>query len=207
MQRAMSMVEIMVVAAIAAVLAGGAMASMSAIAKRQVVSQTLEQVLNDVQQQRVAHVAAGREELLAFCIDCIDADGNAKVPEQDNVLNAYLIDDPLQPDRGRPAFIGTYDRALELDLGTRPHVAIDALGRSVTCDTRQPLAVTMSIQMSGSRESIIFGGDGRLDPSFGQETPQLAPHAQNLSSRVTPDPMPRGTFTGDATRAAALPLH
>jgi prepilin-type N-terminal cleavage/methylation domain-containing protein len=207
MQRAMSMVEIMVVAAIAAVLAGGAMASMSAIAKRQVVAQTLEQVLTDVQQQRVAHVAAGREELLAFCVDCIDENGNPKAAVSPNVLNAYLIDDPLQPDRGRPAFVGTYDTGLTIDLKGRPHVAVDALGRSVTCDTRTPLEVTMNLAMSGAKEQITFGGDGRLDPSFGEQAPQLAPHAQNLSSRVTPNPMPRGSFTGDATRAGALPLH
>lgn len=201
------MVEIMVVAAIAAVLAGGAMASMSAIAKRQVVAQTLEQVLADVQQQRVAHVAAGREELLAFCVDCIDENGNPKASVSPNVLNAYLVDDPLQPDRGRPAFVGTYDKALTIDLKDRPHIAIDALGRSVTCDTRTPLQTTMALRMSGTNEELIFGGDGRLDPSFGEQAPQLAPHAQNLSSRVTPNPMPRGSFTGDATRAAALPLH
>ena len=207
MQRAMSMVEIMVVAAIAAVLAGGAMASMSAIARRQLVSQTLEQVLADVQQQRVAHVAAGREELLAFCVDCIDENGNAKASVSPNVLNAYLIDDPAKPDSGRPAFTGIYDDELTIELGAVPHIAVDALGRSVTCDTRTPLQTTMSLKMSGTKEKLTFGGDGRLDPSFGEQEPQLAPHAQNLSSRTTPVPMPRGSFTGDATRAAGLPLH
>jgi len=35
----------------------------------------------------------------------------------------------------------------------------------------------------------------------------VPPHAQNLSARQTPNPMPRGGFTGDATRATGLTLH
>lgn len=203
----MTMVEIMVVAAMGAVLAGASMASMAEITKRQRVTRTLDQVLVDVQQQRVIHVAAGREELLAICVDCIDAEGRPRTPVNLNVVNTYLIDNPETPERGRLAFVGTYDNDLKIDLGISTRIAVDALGRSVTYDTRLPQEVMMNLKVEDVKESVTFTGDGRLDPSFGQQLPQLVPHAQNLSGRLTPDPMPRGGFTGDATRATAMPLH
>ncbi len=65
----------------------------------------------------------------------------------------------------------------------------------------------LKIVVEQKNEDILFGGDGKLDPSFGAPLPQLAPHAQNLSARTTPNPMPRGSFTGDASRATGLSLH
>ena len=206
--RGMTLVEIVVVAGVVAVVSAGAMASMSAIAGRQRVARALDQVLLDVQQQRSAHVAAGREELLAMCVDCIDETGAAQTPTNPHVLNVYLIDDPLKPETGRPAFRGTYDDVTLSIAGTAPHVAVDALGRSVACDTRAPLDVKLVLGIDEKRrESIGFDGDGKLSPSFAEVIAPLPPHAQNLSARQTPNPMPRGGFTGDPTRASGLTLH
>jgi type II secretory pathway pseudopilin PulG len=179
----MTLVEIVVVAGVVSVVSAGAMASMSAIAGRQRVARALDQVLLDVQQQRSAHVAAGREELLAMCVDCIDDTGAAQTPTNPHVLNVYLMDDPLKPETGRPAFRGRYDDVTLSIAGTAPHVAVDALGRSVACDTRAPLDVKLVLGIDENRrESIGFDGDGKLSPSFAEVIEPLPPHAQNLSA-------------------------
>ncbi len=207
--RAFTLVEVIVVCAIVGVLAGGSFVAISAAAERQRERQSLDTILADVTRERNAHVSTGRGGLMVLCNDCITSTGQPQTPTHPNVLTIYVVEDLRQTDRGRLVFRGTYP-GLGISVDGARQVNVDAIGRSVEViggNTLRPEPGTVLCQTSTSRHEIGFRPDGRLTPTFAPPVDPSPPHARNLSSRTTPDPMPLGRFEGDPDRAAALPLH
>ncbi len=218
--RAFSLIEIMMVVAVTAVLSAVAISTFSAVARKNDNRQELERLLGDVARERAAHVSAGRPELLLLCVDCVDEAGNANSAPRKDTLDFYLGEDPA--DRGHGRLLASTKYTLELAAGCQGLIALDALGRSIdlgsgnglpdgsdaTYGPLRPLSCPLDITVDdGDPEELVFGADGRLLPTFADALIAEPPHAQNLSSRTTPVPMARGLFSGDATRAPALPLY
>jgi prepilin-type N-terminal cleavage/methylation domain-containing protein len=222
-ERGFTLLEMIVAVTISGVVAASAIVGISTISARNKRNTEFDRVLADVQQQRAIHVAAGRTELLMFCVDCIDSTGAPSTGGDVQTLDAYLADTVTDRTRGRPLFSERYD--LTLTAGCSGLIALDALGRSIdlprgsndvpVATIETPLATTnctlkldpTSAPRPGDDGIITFGSDGRLLRSFGPPILPEPPHAQNFSARTTPNPMPRGRFEGDASRASALPLH
>lgn len=204
--RAVTLLEITVVVAVSAVLAAGVLTSLSG---RQKESMGLDALLSVIADQRASHVAAGRTEYLALCGDCFDDNGAAQAPQTPTLLDIALVPATGPFDSGRMVLSQEIEGAGFRVVGAGP-IVLDALGRSVELQTGTLQGVDRRIDVTlptGRRESITLTGDGRLLSSFAAARPTLPPHAQNLSSRTTPTPMPRGGFTGDATRATAVRLE
>lgn len=214
------MVEMVIAVAVSGIVAASAVIGISTVAAKSRRNVEFDRLLDDIQAQRAVHVAAGRSEPLMLCVDCIDPTGAASPGGADvQVLDVYLADDVADRTHGRPVFSARYDVRLAAEC--RGVIALDALGRSldlppgiaVPVPTLENPLVTKNCDLrletdAGTvKDAITFGGDGRLLPSFGPPVLPEPPHAQNLSARTTPNPMPRGRFEGDPSRAQALPLH
>ncbi len=212
------MVELMIVVAISAVLAGSAIAIATTAAKRSRVDAEMEKLLNDVAGQRATHVAEGRNELLLICNDCVDGSGNDNGSPEAGVVDFYLGDDP--GDRKHGSVVGSFNYELVVTFDCN-RGALDALGRSIllgagdalpTPDGRVPAVpgdckVTLQPVGDSAKESMVLGADGRINSTFAPPLLPAPPHARNLSSRTTPNPMDRGRFEGDTSRALAIPLR
>ena len=218
--RGFSLVEMVVAVAVSGIVAAGAVVAISNVAAKSRRNTEIDQLLVDVQRQRALHVAAGRSEPLMLCVDCVDDAGAPKVAGDTSTLDVYLADTATDRHRGRLLFSGTY--GLTLGAQCNGLIALDALGRSlrlppgdaVPVPTIGAATATTNCQLTltppsgaADNEELVFGGDGRLLPSFAPALLPEPPHAQNLSARTTPNPMPRGRFEGDPSRATALPLH
>jgi prepilin-type N-terminal cleavage/methylation domain-containing protein len=206
--RAFTLVEVIVVCAVAGILAALAFVGISAAAERQRERQSLDAILADVTRERNAHVSTGRGGLMVLCNDCVTPAGQPQVAADPTVLDIYVVEDVRVLDRGRLVFRGTYP-GLTLSVVEGEHVKVDAIGRSVEVvgTNLRSSPSTLACTSSTGQHEIDFRPDGRLVPSFAPPVDPSPPHARNLSSRTTPDPMPLGRFEGDPTRAAALPLH
>lgn len=196
--RAFTLIEITVVVAIGAALAGGAIAALSSAARKGHAQGERTRLLSDISGQRAAHVAAGRTDALVVCVDCVNADGSANTSPRNDTLDIFV-------EGSSPMASIKYDLRLSFDCNEG--VYLNALGRSVS-----PAGATRDCNLdivSGNEpaNTLTFTGDGRLKPSFADTILPEPAHAQNLSSRSTPVPMTRGRFTGDATRAPQLPLR
>lgn len=220
--RGFSLLEIMVVVAVTAVIASVAIVSASRSVSSSAMRTESDHLLTSISRMRASHVAEGRDDPLVMCVDCVDGNGNAKTPTASDTLAFYLAEDELDGSHGRLMGTSTFDLALQVECPapTGPpagppvpttSVAFDALGRSVASALPRNCVLRFdrkdAVITPTTKDNIVLGGDGRLIPSF---APPIAPepaHAQNLSSRTTPNPMPRGQFSGDPSRALALPLH
>lgn len=207
--RAVTLIEITVVVAISAVLAAGAFIAISSASKQKDTA-GLDALLALITEQRASHVAAGRSEFLALCVDCFDDGGAPQPPQVVAAVDVALVEPAGPFDNGRMVLSQVIGGVTFRITGSGP-IVLDALGRSVALQTDGSLVgVDRRIDVTlttGKRESITLTGDGRLLSSFAPPQPVLPAHAQNLSSRRTATPMPRGAFTGDATRATAVRLE
>jgi prepilin-type N-terminal cleavage/methylation domain-containing protein len=205
--RGFTLVEVVVAAAITAVIAGAAIATASTAAARHRISSESQQVLQTVSRQRAAHVAEARTELLVICADCVDDSGAPQARLNPNALDIYLANG-ASPDRGR--LVESKSFGISVEHAGCERVVLDGLGRSVV-----PAPTGLTARDAGLRlaadsddpQDINFASAGNITSSFAPPIPVAPAHASNLSSRLTPVPMSRGTFQGDPQVPLALPLH
>lgn len=205
--RAFTFIEIVVASAITAVIAGAAIVTASAAVARHRVATESHAVLDIVSRQRAAHVAEARTELLVFCADCVDDTGAPQGRLNPNALDVYLAN-PSSPERGRLVESTSFDITIEHAGCER--VMLDSLGRSVVSnpDGLAPRDSGLSLAAdTDDPQGITFASAGNITSSFAPPIPVAPAHASNLSSRLTPVPMSRGTFQGDPQVPLALPLH
>jgi len=144
----------MVVAAVGAILAAGAMVSMTAFAQRTKETRLFEVFIAAIQDQRAAHVAAGRDELLAICVDCFNETGSLQPTVDRSTLDFVLLDPAVTLEVGTISLEQKFE-GLRFRLSGSGPILLDALGRSIeVTDTGERVDKTQTLEFTFVRAAL-----------------------------------------------------
>jgi prepilin-type N-terminal cleavage/methylation domain-containing protein len=206
MKRAFTLVEVLMVAVVAAVVGAAAIAVTINTSNDLTNAQHRLGILDFIQRERNSHVnRAVENEIIVLCAAsgaalCSGAGGDTMVAYR-SPRPAVFPPTGAQPELARTAYPGT-----QITFTPAPALFVDAFARAVDAGG-VPRNTVVDLQLRGTNDDIVFRADGVAIPSFdATATIEVTPIVSDLGSRTTPNPTPQSR-PNTTYRARKVPVE